>query len=352
MKRLVLNFARIGDLVMTEPVLRHLGRDAEVHFLCRPFGRELFRGQSVLAQVHGLKHPNQGNRLFSWFLESERGKTEKELATIGFDEVYLFSKERTSINRWIAQVLPKARLLVFSGTREPAPGMTSCHYTELNRRHLASVGISVQDFEPFPRLSVNAQSAARAEQWFSPFGTKIVGLQIGTQRTDRMRWWRRSLPNLKSPPLSLWREIIEYLVQDQSLDSILLHGSENEGPVVRSVLTTLSPKTQKRVHVVAGTLPLDLLPAVLARHSGFISADTGPAHIAAAVSCPLVVFFGPSDRNFYRMPGPGPVEILGDQPACSPCLGVTGYESCTNNLCLNQVKIESVVSAWEKVQKH
>jgi len=41
------------------------------------------------------------------------------------------------------------------------------------------------------------------------------------------------------------------------------------------------------------------LKALLARASLFIGNDSGPAHMAAAFGLPVVVFFGPSDREVW-----------------------------------------------------
>ena len=42
----------------------------------------------------------------------------------------------------------------------------------------------------------------------------------------------------------------------------------------------------------ADDLPIPRLVALLARAAGLITVDSGPAHAAAAVGCPLVVLFG------------------------------------------------------------
>lgn len=350
MKRLVINFARIGDLVMTLPILRTLGQEAEVHLLCREFGPSLFQGQSCPHCVHILRHPNRGQGwLASLFRGRERQRVAKKIAQIGFDEVYIFQEERQHVRRWIEQILPQAKILVFSGSRQGSSGQASCHYTELNRRHLESVGILMNPCDLIPQMRINDADKQRAQVWMKKYGEKVVGLQIGTQRTDRARWWRSTGPNLKSPPLSLWQEILRHLAEDTSITAFLLHGSPAETAIAQQVRSCLPTSLQHRVHVVTDSLPLDLAPAVFSLHYGFVSADTGPAHIAAAVSCPLIVFFGPSDRDFYRMPGPGRVEVLGDRPACSPCMTTSRYKTCQDNVCLNRLNIKDVVSAWKRL---
>jgi heptosyltransferase-2/heptosyltransferase-3 len=55
-----------------------------------------------------------------------------------------------------------------------------------------------------------------------------------------------------------------------------------------------------RVYNVADDLPIPRLLALLARADGLISVDSGPAHAAAAVGCPLIVLFGKASPSLYR----------------------------------------------------
>jgi ADP-heptose:LPS heptosyltransferase len=79
--------------------------------------------------------------------------------------------------------------------------------------------------------------------------------------------------------------------------SILLSGSDPDHPAHRIFLNTCGslPVTD-----LTGQLPLDTLAALLTRSALFISCDTGPAHLAAAVGCPQITLFGRTD------PGLGP----------------------------------------------
>jgi heptosyltransferase-2/heptosyltransferase-3 len=50
----------------------------------------------------------------------------------------------------------------------------------------------------------------------------------------------------------------------------------------------------------------------LARGAGLLTVDSGPAHAAAAVGCPLVVLFGKASTSLYRPWGTAgaPVTVL------------------------------------------
>ena len=51
---------------------------------------------------------------------------------------------------------------------------------------------------------------------------------------------------------------------------------------------------------MADDLPLRRLLALLSLAHSCVSVDTGPAHIAAALNCPLVVLFGKANPARFR----------------------------------------------------
>src|SRR5208283_4373094 len=66
MRRLFIDFARIGDLVQLVPGLRLLARDGELDLLARTWMRPLFRDPAWLTTVHSLTPPYQNT--FNEFL--------------------------------------------------------------------------------------------------------------------------------------------------------------------------------------------------------------------------------------------------------------------------------------------
>ena len=65
-----------------------------------------------------------------------------------------------------------------------------------------------------------------------------------------------------------------------------------------------------RVMDVSGQVPVRRLVALCERAHSCVSLDTGPAHVAAAVGCPLVVLFGHADPRRNRPIGPGPKRLV------------------------------------------
>jgi len=97
--------------------------------------------------------------------------------------------------------------------------------------------------------------------------------------------------------------------------------------------------------VLAGTLTLGELAALLAEARLLVTVDTGPMHIANAVGTPVVALFGPTDPRVW---GPrGPKDIILQQPVdCAPCWGKV---ACSDYRCMNLLEIDEVVAAVRRL---
>jgi ADP-heptose:LPS heptosyltransferase len=113
----------------------------------------------------------------------------------------------------------------------------------------------------------------------------------------------------------------------------------------------MDARWQHHVHDWTGQVPLTQLPAVLAASHATVSVDTGPAHIAAAVGCPLLVFFGPTDPAVFAPRGPGRVEVLLGSAPCQFCHGSKLFKRCRANICLSTMTTETVIAGWQRLMK-
>jgi ADP-heptose:LPS heptosyltransferase len=94
---------------------------------------------------------------------------------------------------------------------------------------------------------------------------------------------------------------------------ILLCGSPAEVSYLETIRATMP---QRGVEIAARDLPLPRLKALMAVAHSMISVDTGPAHIAAAMGCPLVVMFGSVSPSHWTPRGAAPdaVSVVGGPP--------------------------------------
>jgi heptosyltransferase-2 len=83
----------------------------------------------------------------------------------------------------------------------------------------------------------------------------------------------------------------------------------------------------------------DLLPALIGELDALVGADSGPAHVAAAVGVPAVTLFGPTDPRLTAPLGPGQ-QAIWRQPPCAPCF----LRECPiDHRCLEAIEVSDAV---------
>jgi ADP-heptose:LPS heptosyltransferase len=341
MRRLLVFFARVGDLVMFTPVFNHLARDGELDVLVRPWGLPLLHGQPAISRIHTLRNPNGGwlSRILGG---NERDKLAPVLAERRYDEIITFKGETAQVQKWIGRWCGGAKRRLVSRNLPGAPR----HQVEANRHALEFGGFSTEQFDPVPRLAIAPQQLTQARTRLAPLGARVLAVQAGSSLTHR---WFRKQPNLKGISPQQWGSLIGRLFTENQIDAVVLHGSAPEGREARAIRSAAEQRWQARVHDWTGQVPLSELPAVLAASHATISVDTGPGHIAAAVGTPLLVIFGPTDPAVFAPKGPGRIEVLLGSAPCQYCFGTRLFKRCRANICLTSVTTETVMSSWNRL---
>ncbi|SFE05234.1 glycosyltransferase family 9 protein [Blastococcus tunisiensis] len=122
------------------------------------------------------------------------------------------------------------------------------------------------------------------------------------------------------------------------------------------VLVTGGPGETALTAAVAGTAGVDLggattlaeMAAILDGAAAVVVANTGPAHLAAAVGTPVVSLFAPVVPAARWAPYGVPTVLLGDQSA--PCRDTRARECpVPGHPCLTSVTAQDVVAAVEKL---
>jgi ADP-heptose:LPS heptosyltransferase len=97
----------------------------------------------------------------------------------------------------------------------------------------------------------------------------------------------------------------------------------------------------------AGGLDVPTLAGVLARLDLFVTSDTGPMHLAAAVGTPVVALFGPAQPARYG-PRASVERIVRVDLPCSPCGRVRlPPERCRGHVpdCMDGITVAAVLHA-------
>lgn len=125
--------------------------------------------------------------------------------------------------------------------------------------------------------------------------------------------------------------------------AVVLIGSAAERGRAHEVATRAGRRA--RVANLAGELSIGALAALLEGAAVFVSNDSGPMHIAAALGTPTLGLFGPESPVGYAPRGER-ARALYRPPPCSPCINVhddkmlvcvRGRAECMTNISLEEV---------------
>ena len=122
--------------------------------------------------------------------------------------------------------------------------------------------------------------------------------------------------------------------------AVLVCGSTREARLVQEIVDAAgAPPAGSRIVNVAAMRPtLQRVTGLTARAHSMISVDTGPAHIAGAMDCPLVVMYGSAGWGRWAPRSPsGNVQVLGPR-------------AITPDATVMQLGVDVVVQAWHALR--
>ena len=345
MKILLVRLREIGDVVFTTPAVRAVRRhfpDASITYIVEPAAADVIRLNPHIDDV--IVAPRR--HLLADIALGLRLRAERYDLAIDFH-----GGPRASLLTWLSgarvrvgyQVVGRAWMYT---TRVARP-------RELRPRHavqnqwdlLAALGIPGPD-----------PDSSSVEMPADPAATAAVGArltQAGVQPTDRLVVVHVSAGNpFRRWPQSSFAEVVSGLIaRDATARVVVTSGpSEREaaGRVVDAARARLSPEERDRVLDV-GEFSLAELRALMDRAALYIGGDSGPMHIAATTTVPIVGLYGPTlpvrsapwrDRSLVDES----VEVTG--LACRPC----DQRVCAPGdfRCLTHISPASVIAAAER----
>ena len=131
----------------------------------------------------------------------------------------------------------------------------------------------------------------------------IVALCPGSTNSRAKRW-----------PAERFAALADMLAEKVGAEVIIIGAGEE-----LAVSEEVARATLSRPVVLTGKTDLAMTTAVLGVADLLVTNDTGPAHIAAAVGCPVVVIFGPTNPVTTRPYSPL-AEVVQRPPDCAPCM--------------------------------
>jgi heptosyltransferase-2 len=341
-KRVVVRGANwVGDAVMTVPALRELRRvlpGAHVTLATRAWAASIFEGADFVDDI--LAPEPSGGKTSAVFREA------RALAARRFDLAILFPNAfAPALTAYLARV----PLRLGYATQGRGPLLT--HRVAVpdwrGRRHevfyylnlvaelerLLHGASTVETREPRLELNVSAERerealrllrerGARARGYDAESRVPLVALCPGSTNSRAKRW-----------PAARFAAVADMLAERAGAEVVLIGAGEELG-----VSEEVARLMRSRAVVLTGRTSLAETAAVLKAADLLVTNDTGPAHVAAAVGCPVVVIFGPTDPVTTR-PFSALAEVVRRPPDCAPCM----LRDCPiDHRCMTAVTAEEV----------
>ena len=321
---LLIRLSSLGDVVLTTPVIRAVRShfpDAYIAMLVAKQSADVLQENPHLDEIITFDRLAK-NKDTSEMLQVVRILRERKF-TLTIDLQRKFRTELLMYLSGAAERVGKGRLCT---VRVPERGNkhATTHYFDL----LHAVGIPAVD--PRLELFLAAPERADAAQRFDAAGVTKAGLKVGLFPGAgwKLREW---MPERFA---AIGDKLVEHFNAD-----VLIFGGQRETELVHTVANLMDA----RAVTFAGDLQIRELAACLEKCDLFLTNDTGPMHIAAAVGTPTVSLFGPG--NHIRFQPLGELhQIIRHAVPCSPCKQFT--DKCKNNICMKGIGVDEV---WQSV---
>lgn len=328
---LVVRLDRLGDVLICGPAVRAVAAHAErVTMLVSPVGAPAARMLPGVDAVVTWDCP--------WIAAPapavDRGDVDRvvdEISALGVDEAVVLTSFHQS-------ALPTALLLRMAGIRRIAavsadyPGsLLTARLTDPEDGPEPLRMLAIAEAAGFPRaigddarLRVDVPAAAPPGTPDRPFVVVHPGVDAPA----------------RAYPTELWRAVVGELAA--SGRTVVVTGAESDVELAAAV--SGGAEEPGSVVDLAGRTDVPGLAAVLRAAEVVVVANTGPAHLAAAVGTPVVSLFAPVVPATRWAPHGVPVLLLGDQDA--PCRGTRARECpVAGHPCLSGIRPADVVAA-------
>ena len=117
---------------------------------------------------------------------------------------------------------------------------------------------------------------------------------------------------------------------------VVITGMEKDKETARRLLGLC----QSKPAILVGKTDMLQLAALIKKCKVFVSPDSAPMHVAAAMKTPFIAFFGPTDPARHLPPAPGRCIVLKKELACSPCY--SGHCRISTHACMEEITPEEV----------
>lgn len=297
----------LGDIVMASPVLSDLREhypNARITAMCQAPLAQVLEKDPNIDELFAFRRPS------GWIHHVYHGEVIGALRKGQYDLGILLTNSLSSAwNFWRGGVQNRLgyvghwrRYLLDKAVEWPVNRETQ-HLVKTYKQLLGPLGIPLS--ESRPRLYVADDELAAARQLLRSHGVTEQHIVIGVNPAAAFGTAKCWLP-------SRFRHVTQQLLQNPLVRVVYI--GDHKG---KDLISKICVGLPDRVVNLAGKTNLRQLMAVIQSCSIFLSNDSGPMHIAAAVGTPLVALFGSTNEVTT-----GPYKhgtVIHKHVECSPC---------------------------------
>ncbi len=331
-KIVVLELTHIGDLIMSTPLLHELRMNypkAKINLVCADWNNPLFQNNELVDSVL-----NYNSRMFSpktkgttfwnrlkFFYSLFRQKYDLVVDLRGDYDTLLFFLlfyRRKRIEWWGSHIMERK-------LKSERPR----HMVDTKVEILKTLGIHAKSKKLLFAVSKNA--ADWAANLLKNNERPVITIAPGA------RW------NFREWPKEKFSQLADKLMENNA--TVVLVGAPNEKKLAEEIAAMMKHKPI----ITAGTASIQQSAAIISKSVLFIGNDSGPMHVAAALSIPTVALFGPQTPVLTGPYSKNSI-VIRKHVWCSPCSQTT----CINqsDWCMNKITLEEVYEAAIKLWKN
>lgn len=321
-KILVIQLRRIGDVLLTTPVLRALRRkftDAQIDFLVEKPGAEILAANPYINNLLVYDKNDQ----FKWLRRIKAVKYDVILDFLGNPRTAWIvglsgAKYRVGFKRAGRDFVYTEKIIP-----DPIPKYVPAFKLDL----LKPLGIENKNVALDLQISASAKDRINsflANEKISESDT-IIGISPTSRRQAR-RWLKPGFAG-----------IADLLIQKYETKVIFLWGPGEE-TYIDDIINLMKNRPLK-----SPALTIAESIALTSKLKLFLGNDNGPMHIAQGLKIPTVVIFGPTQSANWSEPDPRNVLVKADVP-CLEC----NKQECDSLCCMDRVTVSMVEEAIKK----
>lgn len=340
-KILIIRTDRIGDVILTTPVIKALRESYPESFIAMmvsPIAKDIVEGNPYLNEVIVYDKKGKHRGIFGFL------KFVADLKRKHFDLCLNFhTKKRTNLISFLAAIKERVGFdnnkfsFLLTSRLEDTRIEGKKHEAEYCLDVLKAVGINLSEakelFMPLKDSSEKWAEKALRENNLKSTDT-LVAIHPDASCPSK-RW-----------PIERFAQLCNKLIEEKGF-KVAIIGGQKDSYIVRMVKRYL----RHTVIDFSGETSVSQLASFLKRCKLLISNDSGPVHIAASVGTPVIAIFGRNQAGLsperWRPLGEKDI-ILHRDVGCKVCLA----HNCTLGfVCLSAISVRDVLEAVDKILK-